>query len=241
MEWLENIKRIKSARKMTNEELSKASGIPTGTLNKMLAGQNASIKLEKIFDLARALQVSPAELIGGQMDFSEDEKEIIAMLRELDESKKTAVISDIRREYNITIAKRRSNDTLFTVAPENTRTIPFYDAPVSAGRGNYLDSDYSRTITLNLNATTERADFAVRVRGDSMLPKYNDGDIVIVEAASAVDEGNIGIFVLNGESYIKKMGRNTLISLNQKYSAISLSSDDEFECKGLVIGRLKAV
>ncbi len=226
---------------MTNEELSSLSGIPLGTLNKMLSGQNASIKLEKIFDLAKALEVSPAEIIGGD-PLTDEEKEAVNMLRALDSYKRDDILNEIKKEYSRAMAKKRALQAgLFTVDAENTRTIPLYDSPVSAGCGNYLDSDTSRTVTLNLNSTTERADFAVKVRGDSMLPKYSDGDIVIVEAASAVDVGDIGIFVLNGDSYIKKLGRGTLISLNQKYSAIPLNQSDSFECKGLVIGKLRAI
>ncbi len=241
MEWLDNIKRIKSQLKMTNEELSEASGIPVSTLGKILSAETPSIKLENLFNIANALGVSAAELIGNTTNaYTDEEKQLVDMLRELDARKRRSVFDTVKSEYDKEMA-RRNSATVFTVEAENTCVIPLYDSPVSAGCGNYLDSDCNRTITMNLNELTERADFAVRVRGDSMLPKYNDGDIVIVEASSSIDEGRVGIFVLNGDSYIKKLGRSALISLNPKYSAIQIGDNDSFECKGLVLGKIRAV
>ncbi len=239
MNCIANIKRIKQEKKLTNEQLSELSGISNGTLNKILADKNASIKLETVFALAEALEVSPLTLIGiSDNDFSDEENDIINMMRELDDQKRRSVSEYIKREYEKEMTKRRTGKMLFTLEAENTRTIPLYETPVSAGCGNYLDADCSKEISLNLNEITERADFAVRVRGDSMMPRYNDGDIVIVESVSSVDIGKIGIFILNGESYIKKLGKNMLISLNQKYSAIPFGNNDNIECKGLVIGKL---
>ncbi len=240
----EKIRKIKKERKIKTELLAELSGIPASTLEKFLSGHTSSIKSENLLAIANALEISFDELAGdtdesSKCDFSPEEQELIEMFRQLEESKRKEISETIKKEYNILITKP-VNDTVFSVEDEFTRTIPLYDSPVSAGCGNYLDSDGSRSIVLNLNDITERADFAVRVRGDSMIPKYDDGDIVLVEAASDVDEGSVGIFILNGESYIKKLGRNTLISLNPKYSAIPLSSDDEFECKGLVIARIRS-
>ena len=69
--------------------------------------------------------------------------------------------------------------------------------------------------------------------------KFSDGDIVIIESGGRVEEGKVGIFVLNGEGYIKKFGGDRLISLNPSYADIKIKPDDSFECKGLVLGRIK--
>lgn len=47
------------------------------------------------------------------------------------------------------------------------------------------------------------ADFMIEVRGDSMQPKFSDGDRVLVKSSESIYEGEIGVFILNNESYIK--------------------------------------
>ena len=66
------------------------------------------------------------------------------------------------------------------------RKIFIYDVPVSAGLGSFLDSAHSSTISLLVNDVTDRADYAVRVSGNSMEPRYFDGDIVIVESCGEI-------------------------------------------------------
>jgi len=46
-------------------------------------------------------------------------------------------------------------------------------------------------------------DFGVRVNRDSMEPVYHDGQIVWVEKTVALQPGEAGIFICNGEGYLK--------------------------------------
>lgn len=115
--------------------------------------------------------------------------------------------------------------------------LNLYDQPASAGTGNYIDSDVPTTwVSVAKTNITVGADFLIRVRGDSMRPKFNDGDIVAIKKSPTINEGEIGVFVVNGDSYIKKMGNNQLVSLNQSYNNIVLSQDDDARCIGLVLG-----
>lgn len=72
-----------------------------------------------------------------------------------------------------------------------------------------------------------------------MQPKFFDGDSVLVKQTNSIYEGEIGLFILNGESYIKKMGRKELISLNPAYEPIKLSEYDDIRCAGKVIGTVE--
>ena len=83
-----------------------------------------------------------------------------------------------------------------------------------------------------------RADFALTIQGDSMEPIYFDGDIVLVKQQEQLNTGEIGIFVVNGDGFIKKLGKNRLISLNAVYEDIYLSENDRINCIGKVIGRV---
>ena len=72
------------------------------------------------------------------------------------------------------------------------------------------------------------------VDGDSMEPKFHNGDYILVRKQPAVDIGQIGIFGVDGKGYVKKYGGDKLISLNKKYPDIPL--DEESRCFGLVLG-----
>ncbi len=57
MDVLQRIKRWKEERRLTNSELSALSGIPLGTVNKILSGSTASLKLDRLQALAKALSI----------------------------------------------------------------------------------------------------------------------------------------------------------------------------------------
>ena len=120
-----------------------------------------------------------------------------------------------------------------------TIIIPFYRIPASAGTGSWLFDETPVEYT-NVPKTekTSAADFMLEVRGDSMQPKFSDGDRVLVKSSQSIYEGEIGVFILNNESYIKKMGRNELISLNPAYNPIKLTEYDDIRCAGKVLGTL---
>ena len=85
---------------------------------------------------------------------------------------------------------------------------------------------------------TERADFILTVSGRSMEPEFYDGDKVLVRKQPDVYIGEIGIFTVNDNGYIKKKGSNRLISINKDYKDIYITESDYFACNGLVIGKL---
>ena len=120
---------------------------------------------------------------------------------------------------------------------EKTIILPFYKTPSSAGSGSTL-FDETPVEYRNVPKTIETvdSDFMIEVRGDSMIPKFADGDIVLVKKSESIYENEIGVFILNGESYEKKMGNGCLISLNTAYSPIELREFDSVRCAGKVIG-----
>ena len=61
---VERIKKYKQLFSITSEELSKRSGIPLGTLNKILSSSTKSIKTETLAAIAKGLDVSVSDLVG---------------------------------------------------------------------------------------------------------------------------------------------------------------------------------
>lgn len=134
-----------------------------------------------------------------------------------------------------------SNSPLFAEAESgdysvrSRRYIKLFDIPVAAGFGEYLDSD--SYVDLEADKTVpDEANFAVKVSGDSMTPRFIDGQIVFIKRQQMLDIGDIGIFELAGNAYIKKLGRSELISLNPRYKPISIHEYDSFCIFGKVVG-----
>jgi phage repressor protein C with HTH and peptisase S24 domain len=120
-----------------------------------------------------------------------------------------------------------------------TRTIKLYNIAASAGTGSYLSSSDFTNISIYSTPATDEADFAVKVYGDSMLPKFTSGDILLIKSAVNVNHGEFGIFSVDGESFVKKFGGDRLISLNPDYNDIKLSEFNNVICFGKVLGKLK--
>lgn len=118
-----------------------------------------------------------------------------------------------------------------------TFPIPYYDVPVSAGTGQFLDNTKAEMLELT-SPPPQGASFVVRISGDSMLPTYSDGDKVFVHGQSTLEVGEVGIFSVDGDVYIKELGRGQLISHNKKYAPITLEEYSSVYCYGKVMGRL---
>ena len=115
------------------------------------------------------------------------------------------------------------------------RLMRLYDIPVSAGVGNYLDEGSHAMIEVD-STVPHSADYALRISGDSMMPRFVDRQIIFVHEQPALDEGEIGIFSLNQDVYLKKLGRGCLLSLNSSYEPIPIGEYDDFRVFGRVVG-----
>lgn len=230
MEWYERVKELKKQAGVNTKELARRSGVPLGTLNKLLSGQTDKPKLDTLEKIAAALGTTVPYLCDGKTDA--DTAAITEKFIRLDKKGREAVLQAADAE----LARMEAEEKRAASDLGLKRKIFIYDVPVSAGLGSFLDSSHSSAISLVVNEVTDRADYAVRVSGDSMEPRYFDGDIVIVESCGEIPEGKVGIFLYNGESYIKKFGGDRLRSVNPKYRDIIFKENDDIRCLGLVLG-----
>jgi len=140
--------------------------------------------------------------------------------------------------------ERKKKDTAATITPSpaeySIRSLPLYNTPVSAGLGEFLDDSDVSTIRVKNTGKVVEASFALRVNGDSMMPEYADGDILIIKEQNSVLDGELGIFICDGQGYFKKFGGDKLISLNPDYDDLLLSDFTQSSCVGRVLGRLKS-
>lgn len=128
----------------------------------------------------------------------------------------------------------------FTENPEPTlRLLPVYLQPASAGTGQWLDDDVQEMTEVD-ESVPGKAEFGVRIAGDSMEPRFVNGQTVWVKAAQDANNGDIVLCTLNDQGYCKKLRKDengiALISLNKKYAPIPVREEDEFRIAGIVLG-----
>lgn len=118
------------------------------------------------------------------------------------------------------------------------RVLPFYDLPVSAGTGNFLDGEDYTYVEVGTDVSL-KAEYGLRISGDSMEPRFVNGQIVWIQPTDELTNGEIGIFFLDGSAYIKKFDTNKkgtrLVSLNTKYAPIELNENSNFKILGRVV------
>ncbi len=182
--------------------------------------------------------------------FGENTGNPLSALNEKGWNKVSEYISLLRDYNNGEYMKKRSD--IITLVSGDTKTdaiieykvlnryIKIFDTRVSAGNGNFLDGDGYDSVNRQEYNVPEGADFGVRITGDSMLPRYADGQIVWVHRQDTLEEGQIGIFELNNECFCKQFSYKDnvaqLISLNgEKYSPKIVQESDSFRTFGRVI------
>ena len=116
--------------------------------------------------------------------------------------------------------------------------VKFYGS-VSAGTGLYLDDEQVETISFGADMIPNGTDFCLKVNGDSMDPMFHDGDYVFIKRETDFRNGSIGVVIVNGDAYLKKIyitpDSIKLVSLNKKYKDITVTQDDTLKYVGTVV------
>lgn len=242
MEFSERVLDYLSRNNIHPAKVAKATGIDKSTFSKWKAKPTSKLDLDILVKIATYLDVSTDYLLTGKENSSSteqtakeqltpDEQELMELYKSLSEKDKTRVTERARALYDLAYEQVKK--------PE---LVPLYyvDTRVSAGLGASL-SDYEQGATVYVPATPEsrRADFVLKISGDSMEPKFYDGEYVLVRSQPVVEVGQIGIFGNNGNGLIKKLGKRDLISLNSNYKPIPITA--ETTCFGLVLGTTEIV
>ena len=153
--------------------------------------------------------------------------------RTLDEYSKKVVDSVLDLEYERCSAP--------PTGEPNIIHLPKSVLKASAGTGNWLDEQQLESVSVVDTPQTKKANLIIEVDGDSMEPLYKNGDNVLVNTRAEAVVGDIGIFIVDGNGYIKKLGDNRLISVNPEYDDIFPTEYSDFRCVGKVLGKAEII
>lgn len=225
-----------SERKISQSELSRRTGIGRNSISDYLNGKYEA-KQDKIFELAKALNVNEAWLMG--FDISKNRKiennDITSIYSKLTPPRQSNVL-----KYATNQLEEQNNDSDnlvdFNSYIQEKSEVDIYGC-ASAGIGERL---YNEPISKEfVRGYVPAHDIALKVNGDSMEPLFKNGQIIFIEKSHTIKDGQIGVFIINGDAYVKKVyvedNRLTLVSLNKKYKDLYFYDNESVRLVGKVI------
>lgn len=253
MSFGDNLVALRESRNISRKELAEKLDIPYTTLrnyenNQREPGHGLLIKIATLFS------VSVDELIGHTLAHKkapakkDEADEIAERYRSLDEHGQGAVKAILNFEHAAVVAEKKQSGTprrpelKATKRSDGFIELRVYDQPAAAGLGNYLDDPDFHMEQYPANEIPEGTDFGIRISGDSMSPDIRNGSTAFVQSRSTIEPGKIGIFLVNGEAFCKKLmvdkgkGQIRLVSLNSDYEDRIIEECDDFSTMGLVLG-----
>jgi len=255
---------------LSQEELAARMGYKSkSSINKIEMGIN-DIPQSKVLAFARALETTTAYLMG--CDDMEDipNTTYIDLMPDLSKRAfRVARMYDIasprdKKFVDMTLEPYEDQvQTLAQVIPIKKATAPvqeraypkvkrrsdgfgeitvYEDQLPAAGPSSYFDAPRSHIEQYPLELIPQGTTFAVPIAGNSMEPKFKNGATVFVQSAPRVENGEVGLFSLNGAPYIKQLVVDDVLhevrlhSLNPAYGDIAVGEFDDLRTFGRVLG-----
>lgn len=201
----EIIKMKRLEKNMSLEEVGKLVGVGKSTVRKWENGMIENMGRDKIVALSKALDISPLDILGM--------------------SEKDLPKSSIETIYNQLEKPRQAKVYNFAeqqLEEQNRKVVPLFGTTAANPTElSYGDINMEDTIEINV---PKKAECALVVKGDSMEPEYQNGDIVFYKSQPAVENGEMAIVEIDGDGVtLKKVYYNydddkvVLRSLNGKY------------------------
>lgn len=121
----------------------------------------------------------------------------------------------------------------------STRPINFLQLPYAEGSGNVVsrvdESGKPLTISIRLTDESRSADYVLEVKGNSMAPEYQDGDLILIRSGRPPVPGELAVFGLEDEPTFRKLARRHLLALSGRYEPVEIR--DAVTCYGKVVGK----
>ncbi|WP_347299040.1 S24 family peptidase [Dolosigranulum savutiense] len=207
------------------KEFSRVANIPYTTVRSILERGVMNAKTQNILDMCDALGITPETLLEMDNGIVSD---IVNTVSQLNPHRQTKV-------YNF--ATDQLNEQRVEETPAIYHTVQVYSL-LSAGTG-IVDLDPTDTTEIELNGHVPPHDLAFEVRGDSMEPVFENGEIVFVKKTQDIHNGQIIAVQINEEAYIKKVyitnDHMRLVSLNKEYEDIIANENDDIRIVGKVL------
>ncbi len=232
MAFKDRLKQARLEKGVTQEQLGEQIGVAKSTITGYEKG-NSEPDMLKMKKIMRALNIDANYLLQDEMKQSADnntsleELKLLKKYRVLDERGKKIVNTVLNVEYENYQSAQEEPDNVISFH------VPEYYQTVSAGGGDWNDDNACEDLLL-IKPPPKGTAFVVRVNGDSMEPTFQHGDRLFIRPQFTLEDGQIGIFVMDSCMYVKELRKGHLISHNPEYDPIPLN--ESARCQGRVLG-----
>lgn len=209
-----NIKRIRKEKKLSMDSLAKKLGLSNRSSIAHIENGSRSLRLDTVEKIAKALEVSPFEIMGPSYfdniidtDKIKSDVELFDKISSCYEENETIQLIEIINNFNNLKDKKRL-------------------------------VDYSNNLL-----KADEYDLTAIIQDDSMKPKYNKGDRVYINFGYDFSLNDVYLVEYDNSVYIRKVFndgyRVRLISLNDEYEPINIDIpiEKQFNIIGKVIGK----
>lgn len=240
MSFGSRLRERREALGMKQSELGRLLGV-TGSAIGNYENSVSAPKADVLYRAFDALQCDANYLFQDEMrslppeGVTPPELAIVRKYRTLDEHGKKLIGTLLDME-----SERLTAPAPVTELPPRTRIIPLLGNSFAAGVG---EPDFGNALEEYEVEADRKADFAVRVNGDSMEPYLPDGSIALGIKGTPRD-GDVAALMVNGAFYVKQvcidaLGNLYLFSLNRARKDLDLevkaSSDANVSCFGTIV------
>lgn len=220
-------------------EFARKLDLPKSSISRYF-NKSRQLPINKINLFSDVLGVSSEYLLGIQTiasDRNKTQNELLNVYNKL-ETKRQEKVYDFATEQLNEQNNKVVNFNDYIEEESDWYEVKFYGS-VSAGTGLYLDDEQVETISFGADMIPNGTDFCLKVNGDSMDPMFHDGDYVFIKRETDFRNGSIGVVIVNGDAYLKKIyitpDSIKLVSLNKKYKDITVTQDDTLKYVGTVV------
>ena len=235
MQYGEIIRRRRTALGLNQAELAERVGVSRNTV----AGwetNHSRPDLGTLPALCRALGISLNAFFGLERKRTAEENRVLEIFSALEVQDRESILWQMEALRDRRAEQRRREEP---VPVPKVVTLFRNELGAAAGFGAALGEAQGEKMILLADRDTERADEVITVCGRSMEPTFYDGDQVLVQHTKELREGEIGIFLVDNEGYIKEYRKDGLHSHNPEYRTMTFHEDQSVRCIGRVIGKVK--
>ena len=227
------IKESRTMAGLTQTQVAEKLGRPQATIAGWEVGRSRP-DANTLFELFRVLGRSLDEAFGFTVEsfnVTARERAHIEKYRALDIYGQDTVSAVLAAEH------RRCTEQAHTDGPESPDNavyiVNWYALPMSEGTGQPAGGDEPEELELS-KRPPRGTSYIAPISGDSMEPTYHDGDKLFIRATADIRPGQVGVFLMDGQQWVKELGDGVLLSHNHSYKPIPMR--DDIRCQGLVLG-----
>ncbi|HDK9153100.1 TPA: helix-turn-helix transcriptional regulator [Staphylococcus aureus] len=216
---------------LTQDQLGEKLNTKKATISNYETGYRTP-KQDDLFEIAHILNISIDDLFPTRNNKKND---ITSIYNKLTPPRQENVLNYANEQLE---EQNSKGDNVVDINSYKQEKTPVnVNGCVSAGVGERLHDE--TLFTEMVKGPIPTHDLALKVNGDSMEPMFKDGEIIFVEKTHNIKNGQIGIFIIEEEAYVKKVfvedDRLTLVSLNKDYDDLHFYRNESVRLIGKVI------